>query len=83
VERSENFLLPCYSCPIEKFIKIAACMSCLLSEKAILSLIVLLLNSYLLYCSCNFVSREGLDYLGSRIRGLKVCYLVLSTDSLP
>jgi hypothetical protein len=29
--------------------------------------------SYLLYCSCNFVSWGGLDYLGLRIRGLKVC----------
>ncbi len=66
VERSANFLLPCYSCPKEKFIKIAACIpallaanlvfvSCLLSEKAILSLIVLLSNSH-----TTFESRGGL-----------------------
>ena len=66
MERPGNFLLPCCSCTIEKFIKIAACIpallaanlvlvSCLLSEKAILSLIVLLSNSY-----TTFESRGGL-----------------------
>jgi hypothetical protein len=57
VERPGNFLLPCCSCTIEKFIQIAACIpallaanlvlvSCLLSENAILSLIILLSSSH-------------------------------------